>query len=119
MLALGGVATVLVAANPLPAGGGSSAAHTASAAGGVRRAGLLAGARLAPRADGPPSSWASAPSLAAAAVLLAAVLWFAVELSAGAGRVGLAERCAAGLQALWPLAVVLALRRRRPASGSA
>ena len=32
LLALGGLATVLVAANPLPAGGGSSAAHTASAA---------------------------------------------------------------------------------------
>jgi len=109
LLALGGLATVLVAANPLPAGG-SSSAHTASAAAAF---GALAcwpalAWRRGPRV---PSVLQARPSLAVAAVLLAAVVWFAVELSAGAGRVGLAERCAAGLQALWPLAVVLALRR--------
>jgi hypothetical membrane protein len=118
LLALGGLATVLVAANPLPAGGGSSGAHTASAA--VAFAALACWPALAWR-RGPRTSAVLrvGPSLGAAAVLLAAVLWFAVELSAGAGRVGLAERCAAGLQALWPLTVVLALRRGRPASGSA
>ena len=110
LLALGGVATVLVAANPLPAGGGSSSAHTASAAGAF---GALAcwpslAWRRGPRV---PAVLRAGPSVAAAAVLLAAVLWFAVELSARAGRVGLAERWAAGLQALWPLTVVLALRR--------
>jgi hypothetical membrane protein len=110
LLALGGLATVLVAANPLPAAGGSSSAHTASAAAAF---GALAcwpalAWRRGPRV---PAVLRAGPSLAAAAVLLAAVLWFAVELSAGSGRIGLAERCAAGLQALWPLAVVLALRR--------
>ncbi|MDP9417533.1 MAG: hypothetical protein M3P48_06825, partial [Actinomycetota bacterium] len=32
--------------------------------------------------------------------------WFAVELRSDSPRVGLAERMAAGAQALWPLAVV-------------
>jgi hypothetical membrane protein len=110
LLALGGLATVLVAANPLPPGGGSSTAHTASAAAAF---GALAcwpalAWRRGTRAPAVLRAW---PSLAAAAVLLGAVLWFAVELSAGTGRVGVAERCAAGLQALWPLAVVLLLRR--------
>jgi hypothetical protein len=49
----------------------------------------------------------------AAAVLLCLVGWFAVELTQEGQRVGLAERLAAGAQALWPLAVVVALRRRR------
>ena len=118
LLALGGLATVLVAANPLPAGGGSSAAHTRRPR--WRSARWRCWPALAWR-RGPRTSVVLrlGPSLGAAAVLLAAVLWFAVELSAGAGRVGLAERCAAGLQALWPLAVVLALRRRRTGSGRA
>jgi len=110
LLTLGGLATVLVAANPLPAGGGSSSAHTAAAT-----AAFIALAcwpalawRRGPRT---PGAIRVGPSMAAAAVLLAAVLWFAVELSAGTGRVGLAERWAAGLQSLWPLAAVLVLRR--------
>jgi hypothetical protein len=115
LLALGGLATVLVATHPLPAGGGSSPAHTASA---TAAFGALAcwpalAWRRGPRT---PAVLRVGPSLAAAAVLLAAVLWFAVELSAGAGRVGLAERFAAGLQALEPLVVVLLLRRNGPGS---
>jgi hypothetical membrane protein len=110
LLALGGLATVLVATNPLPAGGGSSSAHTAAA---TAAFGALACWPALAWRRGPRTSAVLrvGPSLAAAAVLLAAVLWFAVELSAGAGRVGLAERCAAGLQALVPLVVVLLLRR--------
>ena len=103
LLALGGLATVLVAANPLPAGGGSSAAHTASAA--VAFGALACWPALAWR-RGPRTAVVLrlGPSLGAAAVLLAAVLWFAVELSAGAGRVGLAERCAAACRPCgrWP-----------------
>ena len=71
----------------------------------------------------PHSGWlcgAPAPVLtaragaAAAAVLLCLVGWFAVELSQEGQQVGLTERLAAGAQALWPLApVVASLRRRR------
>lgn len=123
-LALGGLATVGVATAPLPAGGGSSTVHgvTATAAfallsvwpalarrrtrrrlpynhGNVGRttadAGLLAG---------------SAPWVATVG-LLGLVGWFAVELVADTGRVGLAERVVATAQALWPLAVVVSARR--------
>jgi len=56
----------------------------------------------------------------AAAVLLALVGWFVIELGSGE-RVGLGERAAAGAQALWPLAVtVTAYRsgaRRRGVTG--
>ena len=51
-------------------------------------------------------------SLGAATVLLGLLGWFAAELAADDGRVGLAERATAGAQALWPLAAVLASRRR-------
>jgi hypothetical protein len=46
-------------------------------------------------------------------VLLCLVGWFGAELTHEGPRVGLAERVAAGAQALWPLAVVFVLRRRR------
>ena len=87
LLALGGLATVLVAANPLPAGGGSSAAHTASAA--VAFGALACWPALAWR-RGPwtPAVLRVGPSLAAAAVLLAAVLWFAVGCPPGPGGSG-------------------------------
>ena len=115
LLALGGLATVLVATHPLPAGGGSSPAHTASA---TAAFGALACWPALAWRRGPRTSAVlrAGPSLATAAVLLAAVLWFAVELSGGTGRVGLAERCAAGLQALEPLVLVLVLRRNGPGS---
>ncbi len=43
-------------------------------------------------------------------MLLALVGWFGVELAADSGRVGLAERAAAGAQALWPLVVAWGCR---------
>ena len=49
-------------------------------------------------------------------MLFALLVWFGVELSAGGGLTGLAERMLAGAQALWPLAVIVACYRsqRRP-----
>jgi hypothetical membrane protein len=115
---LGGLATLLVAAFPLPGAGRSSAAHTAAAAVAFislavwpafawtrRRVPGHAAAVLSPRV-----------SAAATGVLLLTVAWFFAELLLGGQRVGLAERVAAGAQALWPIAVVLWVRHhQRPA----
>ncbi len=112
VLAGGGVSTVLVAAYALPGDGGSSAEHTAAAASAFGA--LAAWPALAwRRRDRAPAPLRPAASTAAAAVLLALVGWFAVELRADGPRVGLTERAAAGAQALWPLAVVTMIRRRR------
>jgi hypothetical protein len=100
VLAAGGVATVLVAAFPLPGGGGSSTAHTAAA--GVSFAALGAWPLVAGRRDGE-GALARPVSVTAGVVLLALVGWFSVELSADSDRVGLAERVAAGAQSVWPL----------------
>lgn len=115
MLAVGGLATVLVAAFPLPYSG-SSPAHTASAT-----------AAFVALAVWPALSWRREPQrppvpaglrlpvpVAAAAVLLGLLGWFAMALS-DSDRVGLAERVAAGAQALWPLLVVLSARAVAPA----
>ena len=61
-----------------------------------------------------PGPWGLRPVVAAAAsvVLLALVGWFAVELSDDGDLIGLTERLAAGAQAVWPLVVVLSVRRR-------
>ncbi len=97
VLAFGGVATVLVAAFPQPSPGHFPAATASFAALAAwpalsalpsRRAGLLASGGLA--------------------VLLG---WLGLELGDG-DLLGLSERVAAGAQALWPLAAVLALRAR-------
>lgn len=101
LIALGGVATILVAVFPLPEQG-SSPAHTTVAttaflalaiwpfvSGGVRRP----------------------ISLAAGAVLLGLVAWFGVTLQTG-GPLGLAERTAAAAQAFWPFAVALSIHLR-------
>ena len=50
-----------------------------------------------------------AASSGATGVLLGLVVWFAAEIHGG--QRGLAERAAAGAQALWPLAVVVTTRR--------
>ncbi|MCW2505658.1 MAG: integral rane protein [Actinomycetia bacterium] len=106
VLAAGGATTGLVAAFPLGTGADSVHALVASVA-------FLSlavwPALLGDRID-----------LAAAAILVALVVWFGAELYGGGHRVGLAERAAAGAQSLWPLAVVLRLRssRQRTAAGS-
>lgn len=110
VLALGGVATLGVAAAPLPAGGGGSATHTAFAA--VAFIGLavwpaffVPGAR-----EGP---FRAKVAIVVSAALLAAVAWFFVELFRDGTLIGLAERVAAGGQALWPAVAVLFSRSRR------
>jgi len=106
VLGCGGVATVLVAAFPQPAHGNSTA-HTAAAS-----------AAFIALAAWPALAWHRriwAPLLTrttantAAMVMLGLVVWFASELHGG--QRGLAERAAAGAQALWPLAVVHTSRR--------
>ena len=110
ILMTGGVATVLVAANPEPAGGGGSLPHTFWAAIGFI---ALAAWPLAARKRGlsVPAGLRPAVSASAAGVLLGLLVWFGAELIAGGRQVGLAERVLAGAQAAWPLAVVLACRR--------
>ena len=166
LLAAGGVGTVLVAAFPQPAGDGSVGAAPRRGRARLRRAGRLAGLRLAPptgapgrdatraagrhrgrpdppgrpgrparpagsgrRRPGPtgaaavgagagsdgavvPVALRPAVAGAAAAVLLGLVGWFVVELATDGPVVGLAERVAAGAQAIWPLLVVLSARSR-------
>jgi hypothetical membrane protein len=106
-LGLGGVATMLVAALPLPAVG-AAPAHAAAA--GVAFVALAVWPALAwRRRGGGPVALRPVVSLAAALVLLGLVGWFAASLGTG-GRVGLAERVAAGAQACWPLIAALSSR---------
>jgi hypothetical membrane protein len=102
VLAIGGLATIGVAAFPQPAHGNSSA-HTVAA--------TLAFSALAfwPLGIMSIRSGVSLHRPAACAVATVAmaglVLWFVAE--AHAGHRGLAERAAAGVEALWPCAVVI------------
>lgn len=108
VLAAGGVATVLVAAFPLPAADSGSAAHTAAA--GSAFLALAVWPLLAWSGDQREWPLRAGPCLAAGAGLLALVGWFFVELAADTGRVGLSERTAAGAQAVWPMAVAWGVR---------
>jgi hypothetical protein len=105
ILIAGGMAGVLVAANPEPAGSGSLVhafwatigfiALTAWPLGGLRRGSSV------------PGGLRPAVSAVAAGALLGLLVWFAVELMTRGGQVGLAERVLTEAQAVWPLAVVL------------
>jgi hypothetical membrane protein len=106
VLAGGGAATVLVAAFPQPERG-NSVAHTVAAT--AAFVALALWPVMAARRRAPAPLLAPASAAAATVVLLGLVAWFALELH-GAQR-GLAERTAAGAQALWPLAVVVTTRR--------
>jgi uncharacterized protein DUF998 len=119
LLATGGVATVAVAAYPLPAGGGRAPEHALAA--GVAFVALAAWPTLSLRRRSPgtspdaaaPIPFRPAVALAASGALIATLGWFVAELVQDSGRVGLSERAAAGSQALWPLAAVLLARRSR------
>jgi len=100
VLALGGLATIVVAAAPLPAGGGASTTHTVAA---TVAFGALTGWLVVALPRTPASAVGTV-------VLVALLVWFGVEL--GGPRAGLAERILAGTQAIVPLAVVLGRRRR-------
>ncbi|HUC38249.1 MAG TPA: DUF998 domain-containing protein [Acidimicrobiales bacterium] len=102
----GGVGTLLVAAFPQPAHG-NSVAHTVAATAAFTTLGIWPVFAARPRIWAPlltPSA-----SVAASVVLLGLVGWFAAEVHGG--QRGLAERAAAGAQALWPLAVIVTTRR--------
>jgi hypothetical membrane protein len=112
LLATGGVATVLVAAFPLPRVGGSGV-HGMVAA--VAFLTLSLWPTLAWR-RGRHVPWAlrMPASIAVAVILLGLLGWFAVGLYGHGQRIGLTERLVAGAQALWPLVVVLSVRRVDP-----
>jgi len=121
--ALGGAATVMVAALPEPGGGVESASHVAAATvafGALAVWPLLSWRRSVAGRNGPasdPTPWGLRPATAVGAgvVLLGTVAWFVAELPANASRVGVSERTAAAAEAIWPLIVVVSTRvsRRR------
>jgi hypothetical membrane protein len=112
LLGIGGIATLLVAAFPLPGGGGSSAAHSVVAFASFVL--LTVWAPWAGVAD-PAAPWGlrRRVALVAGAGLGVLTLAFFATVVLGARDVGLAERLAAGAQALWPAAVVLSVVRAR------
>jgi hypothetical membrane protein len=109
VLAVGGIATVMVAAFPLPDAGTSQAHRWAAGMGFVTLAAWPLFAWR--RGDTVPLGLSPGVSVLAATVLFGLLAWFAAELSGDSTRVGLAERFVAGAQSLWPVAVVLHLRR--------
>ena len=113
VLVAGGLAGVLVAANPEAVAGGFSFAHALWA--GVGFAFLTGWPLVASRRD-PSAPWGLRPTVAIGAVSLIAALlaWFVVELVSGGGQLGLAERVLGVAQVIWPLLVVLSCRAGRP-----
>jgi hypothetical membrane protein len=107
ILALGGVATVLVAAFPLPDAGTSQAHRWAAGVGFVTLAAWPLFAWR--RGDFVPPGLSPGVSVLAATVLFGLLAWFVAALLGDGALVGLAERFVAGAQSLWPLAVVLTL----------
>ena len=98
LLATGGVATLAVAAFPVPRTG-SSAAHAVAAL--VAFGALTLWPVLARGSKG----------AAATAVLALLLTWFALELFGDGARIGLSERVLAAAQALCPLFVLIVTRR--------
>jgi hypothetical membrane protein len=105
-LAVGGIGTVFVAAFPQPESG-NSVAHTVAAA--VGFIALAAWPVLAADRESGNVLLHRAPSTVATVTSLGLLLWFVLEIH-GSHR-GLAERSAALVEALWPLAVVAIARR--------
>lgn len=99
LLALGGLATIAVASLPQPSTGHVPAATI----------GFVALA-LWPAMAALPARRAAWVATSAMLVLLG---WLAVEIHGG-DLLGLSERAVAGVEALWPLAVVLTLAFARP-----
>jgi hypothetical protein len=106
LLAGGGGATVLVAVFPQPVRG-NSVAHTIAAS--AAFVALATWPLFAAHRKGTAPLLTRPVEAATSVVLLGLVVWFAAELHAS--QRGLAERAAAGAQALWPLAVVVTTRR--------
>ncbi len=110
LLGLGGVCTLLVAANPLPPAGQSAAVHGVVAAGSFA---ALAAWPLASWQRGSSTAWALRPAVAitAGTVLVLATGWFFASVVSEAKKVGLAERSAAVVLNLWPLAATASIWR--------
>jgi hypothetical protein len=108
ILAAGAAAGMLVAVNPQPAHGGSPAHALWASVGIAALAVWPAGAWR----RGPEVPWGLRPAVCAGVVvvLVALVAWFGLEVVAGAGHEGLAERVLGLAQAIWPLMVVLSCR---------
>ena len=115
ILIAGAVAGMLVAVNPERPGDLYPLSHIITASLGF--AGLVTWPAWAWR-RGPAVPWGLRPAVAVAAVAVqfALLAWFGTELILGFGQVGLAERVAGTVQALWPLAVVLSCRRAQNAA---
>jgi hypothetical protein len=109
ILMAGAVAGILVAANPEQPGTAFPIPHMIWAAAGC--AALVTWPTAAWR-RGRSVPWGLRPAISAcaAAVLLALLAWFGVELITAGGQTGLAERIFGAGQALWPLAVVASCR---------
>ncbi len=107
LLALGGLGTALVAILPADV---HPDAHRLAAAMGFA---ALTVWPLASGRRGHRGVRGVRVNVAAAGALLGLLTWFVLELPAlgPADRTGLAERAVAGAQSLWPLVVVVALRR--------
>lgn len=108
-LAVGGVATVAVAAFPLPAEHGSNPAHAVSAT--AAFVALSVWPALATRRGGP-RPLKPALTYPASGALLALLAAFGLALYTG-HDVGLYERIAAAAQSVWPLAVIALLIGRQ------
>ena len=108
MLAVGGLATILVAAFPLPLVGTS---QTHGLVAGLAFVALGLWPAFAWR-HGPAAPWGLRPyvSFIAAAGLLVLLGLFAAQLSVDGAFIGLTERLVAGAEAVWPLVVVLTAR---------
>jgi hypothetical protein len=105
LLAVGGAATVAVAALPLPVTG-DSPAHVLAAS--IAFPALSLWPAFAARRGVAPGHvvWRGA-----AAGLLGLLSWFGADYFSEGARIGLSERVLAGAQSLWPLIAVLLARR--------
>lgn len=110
LLGTGGVFTLLVAMNPLPPAGESTTVHGVVAAGSFA---ALAAWPLLSWQRGAAAPWALRPAIAvtAGSVLVLATGCFFASVLTDAQRVGLAERSAALVLNLWPLAAAVSIWR--------
>lgn len=109
LLALGGTTGILVAALPEP-DGGSTLEHVVAAS-----IGAVLLTMWAAFVGSNHYSWPSPLSVGVSAIATAAIAFSVLVLFAAAQAgtgLGLTERICTALQALWPLVIVLALRRR-------
>jgi Protein of unknown function (DUF998) len=104
LLALGGAATVSVAALRLPTTG-DSPAHAVAASIAFTALSLWPAAGLRRGAVPGPALWRCA-----AAGLLGLLGWFGIDYFSQRPQIGRSERVLAGAQALWPLVAVLLAR---------